>query len=82
MRETLTADELVDQPGRIPEAAESQAAVRRAQAALAEIEQRRTFDERRDAEERCAQQLNQWTHDDQAAAEAADHHTDGRAAAS
>lgn len=81
-RHTAAGHVLVDEPGRIPEAAECQAAVRRAQAALAEIEQRRTLDERRDAEERRAQQLNQWAHDDQAATAAADQHIDARAVAS
>jgi conjugative relaxase-like TrwC/TraI family protein len=65
------AAELVDEPGRIPNATETAAAVRRAQVALAEIEQRRTLDERRAEEERRAAQLGHWAADD-VAADAAD----------
>ena len=73
MREA-PAEEVVDEPGRIPTADETQAAVRRAQAALAEIEQRRTIDERRAEEERRAHQLSRWAADDArvAAADQAD----------
>ena len=58
------AKHVADEPSRIPAADESEAAVRRAQAALAEIEQRRALDEQRAAEERRADQLNQWAADD------------------
>ena len=59
-----TREEFVDEEGLVPDAAQSRAAVRRAQAALAEIEQRRGLDERRVAEERRAQQLIRWAADD------------------
>jgi hypothetical protein len=55
---------MADEPGRIPDAAESRAAVRHAQAALAEIEQRRVLDERQAAEEQRTSQLNLWAADD------------------
>lgn len=64
-----TPEEFVDEEGRVPDAAQSEVAVRRAQAALAEIEQRRTLDERRAVEERRAQQLNRWAADFGRAAE-------------
>lgn len=63
VRQTVV-EEVVDEPGRIPAAAESEAAVRRAQAALAEIEQRSSLYEQRAAEERRAAQLNQWAAED------------------
>jgi hypothetical protein len=66
-----TAGELVDEPGRIPDATETAAVVRRAQAALAKIEQRRSLDDRRDEEERRATQFMHRV-DDVAAAETAD----------
>ena len=58
------AQDMADEPGRIPDAAESRAAVRRAQAALAEIEQRRVLDDRRAREEQRANQLTVWAADD------------------
>jgi conjugative relaxase-like TrwC/TraI family protein len=58
------AQDMADEPGRIPDAAESRAAVQRAQATLAEIEQRRVLDERQVAEEQRASQLNLWAADD------------------
>jgi conjugative relaxase-like TrwC/TraI family protein len=62
---------VADEPGRVPAADESHAAVARAQAALAEIEQRRALDERRAEEDRRAAQLNRWSAED-AAGDAAD----------
>lgn len=58
-------EEHVDEEGRVPDAVQSQAAVRRAQAALVEIEQRRGLDERRAVEERRVNQLARWAADDQ-----------------
>ena len=55
---------MADEPGRIPDGAESRAAVQRAQAALAEIEQHRVLDERQAVEEQRASQLNLWAADD------------------
>jgi hypothetical protein len=60
----IPAKHIADKPTRISTADESEAAVRGAQAALAEIEQRRALDEQRTAEERRADQLNQWAADD------------------
>lgn len=69
----VPVDDVTDEPGRVPAADESRAAVVRSQAALAEIEQRRALDERRVVEERRASQLNRWATDDAAtAAERAD----------
>jgi hypothetical protein len=68
----LPAEELVDEPGRVPDATETAIAVRRAQAALAEIEQRRTLDERRAQDERRATQLTQWATEDADVADRAD----------
>lgn len=63
----IPAEHVVDEPGRVPRADESRAAVVRAQAALAEIEQRRALDDRRVEEERRAAQLNRWAAEDAAA---------------
>ena len=60
-----------DELGRIPTADESESAVRRAQAALARIEQRRTLDDRQAEDERRAQELSRWAADDDAATTAA-----------
>jgi len=57
-------DDVVDEPGRVPEASESRTAVLRAQAALAEITQRRTLDRRRVEEEERVKQLRNWSVDD------------------
>ena len=65
------AKHITDEPSRIPAAYESEAAVRRAQAALAEIEHRRALDEQRAADMRRADQLNQWAADDSRAADVA-----------
>ena len=54
------AEPIADESGRIPDADESQAAVRRAQAALAEIRQRQALDKRHAAEECRARQLDSW----------------------
>jgi hypothetical protein len=72
------AEPVVDAPGHIPQAAESEAAVKRAQAALAEIEHRRTMDQQRAAEERRVSQLNHWAADDarSSAADAVNEATD------
>ena len=73
--ETNTADirdeppsGLDDRPGRIPSADETRDAVRQAQTALAEIDQRRALDERRGDEERRTAQLARWAADDARAA--------------
>jgi hypothetical protein len=81
IRETSVRDATEDADAadrhRIPSADETAAAVARAQAALAEIEARRQWDEARAAEDAArAEQLNQWAADDRAAEPAAD----GRAA--
>lgn len=60
------AVEMADEPGRIPAAEETREAVRRAQVALLEIEQRRTLDERRAREEQQAAQWQRWAADDAA----------------
>jgi hypothetical protein len=70
IREAL-AKHIADEPSRIPAAYESEAAVRRAQAALAEIERRRALDEQRAADMRRAGQLNRWAADDRRAADVA-----------
>ena len=55
---------VVDEPGRVPDARESRAAVRRAQAALTEIRQRRDLDRRHAEEEGRTAQLHWWSVDD------------------
>jgi hypothetical protein len=68
--------DLPEEPGRVPPADDCRRAVQRAQLALAEIEQRRTVEQRRLAHEDRERQLNRWAADDalaaQATAEAAD----------
>ena len=59
-----TAEAVDDVEGAIPSATESETAVRRAQAALREIEQRRAAEDRRAETERRAAQLNRWARDD------------------
>jgi hypothetical protein len=59
-----TAEAVDDVEGVIPTAAECGTAVRRAQAALREIEQRRGAEDRRAETERRAAQLNRWARDD------------------
>jgi hypothetical protein len=62
--------DLHEEPGRVPPADECRRAVQRAQLALAEIEQRRTVEQRRLAHEDRERQLNQWTANEALAAQA------------
>jgi conjugative relaxase-like TrwC/TraI family protein len=59
-----------EEPGRVPPADECRRAVQRAQLALAEIEQRRTVEQRRLAHEDRERQLNRWAAEDALAAKA------------
>ena len=60
----ITAKAVGDDEGVIPTAAESETAVRRAQAALREIERRRAVEDRRVEIERRTAQLHRWARDD------------------
>lgn len=66
------AEDVPDERGRIPDAETAEVAVRRAQAALREIEQRREQEQRREDEEARSGQLSRWAADD--ADETADEH--------
>ena len=63
VRDRQVAD-VPDERGRVPTADESEIAVRRAQDALREIEQRRELEQRRTDEENRSRQLAQWAEDD------------------
>jgi hypothetical protein len=69
-----TAEDVLDGPGRVPESSEARRAVLRAQATLAEIEQRRSVEQQRASEEQRVSQLQRWSVDD--ARVAADDHAD------